>query len=54
VSTKRVEDYAYQNGLSNKQAKKRLGKRRGDAIVHVSVQRGAPVAGTGRPKGATK
>lgn len=52
MTTKRVEDFAYRNQLSNRQAKKRLGKRRGDALVHVNIVRGAPVAGTGKPKGA--
>lgn len=53
MSTRRVEEYAHQHGLSNRQAKKRLGKRRGDA-VHINIPRGVPVAGTGKPKGASK
>jgi hypothetical protein len=54
MTTKRVEEYAYRNQCSNNAAKKRLGKRRGDAIVHVNITRGAPIAGTGKPKGASK
>lgn len=54
MSTKRVEEYAYHHSLSNNAAKKRLGKRRGDAVIHVNITRGAPIAGTGKPKGASK
>lgn len=53
MSTKRVDEYAHEHGLSNKQAKKRLGKGRSDTH-RVHIVRGAPVAGTGKPKGATK
>lgn len=52
MSTRRVEDYAHQHNISNNQAKKRLGKRRGDAVSHVNIVRGAPIKGTGKPKGA--
>lgn len=53
MSTKRVEEYAHRNGLSNRQAKKRLGKARGEGI-RINIVRGAPIAGTGKPKGASK
>jgi hypothetical protein len=51
MSTRRVEDYAYKHNISNNQAKKRLGKRRGDSVTHVNIVRGTPIAGTGKPKG---
>jgi hypothetical protein len=54
MSTKRVDEYAHQHGISNKEAKRRLGKSRGDSGVRINIQRGTPIAGTGKPKGASK
>jgi hypothetical protein len=53
MSIKKVDEYAAQHGLSNRQAKKRLGKARGETI-RINIVRGSPVAGTGKPKGASK
>lgn len=52
MASVKVENYAHRYGLSNRKAKKRLGKgaRTGELKFNLPV-RGAPIAGTGRPKG---
>jgi len=46
-------EYAVRHGLSNNQAKKRIrGSSEETRFEH--VQRGAPIRGTGKPKGASK
>jgi hypothetical protein len=56
MANKRVENYAYRHGTSNNEAKRRLGKgARHDTMFRVDkVIRGAPIAGTGKPKGVAK
>lgn len=53
MASKKVEDYAHRYGISNKEAKRRLGKsaRTSDAIK-INIQRGSPIPGTGKPPGA--
>ena len=56
MASKRVEDYAYKFKLSNRQAKKRLGKGRNNdsgGAYSQAPERGKAVAGTGKPKGDT-
>ena len=54
MANPRVEQYAHQHGLSNKQAKKRLGEgARSGSGPSLPIRRG-PVAGTGKPRGAEK
>jgi hypothetical protein len=48
MASRKVEDYAYKYGLSNRQAKKRIGRARGDSIHIEQIARGTPVAGTGK------
>ena len=54
MSTRRVDEYAAQHGISNKEAKRRLGRRRlrSETTPLNLPERGKPVAGTGKPKGA--
>lgn len=55
MASRKVEDYAYKHGLSFRQAKRRLGSRaRTSAMTYQLPARGQPVAGTGKPKGASK
>jgi hypothetical protein len=42
-----VEEYAHQYGLSNRQAKRRMGGRRSESGVF-QIARGAAVQGTGK------
>lgn len=54
MASRRVEEYAYKYGLSNRQAKKRMGGRKSDSGIIV-IARGAPVKGTGKKgKGVKK
>jgi hypothetical protein len=55
MANKKVENYAHKYGLSNRQAKKRLGKgsRSENELHRMNIVRGAPVPGTGKPKGAS-
>ena len=46
-------EYAVRHGLSNKAAKRRI-KGSSDEVRYIHVERGAPVKGTGKPKGASK
>lgn len=52
MAEKRVEDYAHKHGMSNSAAKRHLkfGKKKTSNLP----ARGAPIAGTGKPKGASK
>lgn len=52
MAEKRIEDYAYKHGLSNSSAKRRMKahKKANSSLP----QRGTPIAGTGKPKGAQK
>ena len=56
MANRRVEDYAYRYHLSNRKAKKALGKSaRGEGAFTLKLpERGAPIAGTGKPAGASK
>jgi hypothetical protein len=47
VASKRVEDYAFKYGLSNRAAKKRMGGRKSESGI-MQIARGAPVKGTGK------
>ena len=47
MASRRVEEYAYKYGLSNRQAKKRMGGRRSESGVY-QIARGAAVTGTGK------
>lgn len=47
MASKRVEDYAYKHGLSNRQAKKRMGGHRSESGI-IQIARGQAVAGTGK------
>lgn len=52
MAEKRVEDFAYKHKLSNSAAKRRMKRHK---KPHASLpQRGTPIAGTGKPKGAKK
>lgn len=52
MAEKRVEDFAYKHGLSHSAAKRRMKRHK---KPHANLpQRGTPVAGTGKPKGAKK
>jgi hypothetical protein len=53
MASKRVEDYAAKYGLSNSQAKRRIGSGEGKTVI-VNVVRGGPVAGTGKKGKASK
>lgn len=49
MANRKVEEYAHKHGLSNRQAKKRLGKRRfSENVTYKLPERGGPVAGTGK------
>lgn len=52
MAEKRVEDYAFKNGLSHNAAKKRMRSHR--SIKSAMPIRGIAIAGTGKPKGAQK
>lgn len=55
MANRKVEDYAYRHELSNRQAKRRLGKGSRSLKMVINLpDRGAPVPGTGKPKGAQK
>ena len=47
-------EYAIREGLSNRQAKARVGNRGEPTSYHVSVPRGGSVKGTGKKRGAAK
>ena len=47
MASKRVEDYAFKYGLSNRAAKKRMGGHRSESGI-MQIARGAPVKGTGK------
>jgi hypothetical protein len=54
MASRRVEEYAYKYGLSNGQAKRRMGGHRSESGIFVIV-RGGPVKGTGKKgKGVKK
>jgi hypothetical protein len=53
MASKRVEDYAHAHGLSNRQAKRRMGGRRKDTLIE-QIARGQAVAGTGKGGKAKK
>lgn len=52
MTDRRTEDYAFQNGLSNRQAKKKLRRKKKHRSMFTIPVRGMPIAGTGKPKGA--
>lgn len=52
MASRRVEEFAYLNNISFRKAKKMLGKKRNSEQLFVHANRGAPIAGTGKPKGA--
>lgn len=54
MASRRVEEYAYKYGLSNGQAKRRMGGRKHESDIF-QITRGAPVKGTGKKgKGSKK
>lgn len=54
MANKRIEDYAYRYGVSNNEAKRRVGGRRVDSVTANLPPRGTPIAGTGKPKKGKK
>lgn len=55
MANRKVEDYAYRHSTSNRQAKRRLGKGSCSLKMVTNLpERGAPIPGTGKPKGASK
>lgn len=54
MAERRIEDYAYRHNISNSEAKRRLKFGRAKTRSSNLPIRGMPVAGTGKPKGASK
>jgi hypothetical protein len=54
MASRRVEEYAHQYGLSNRQAKRRMGGHKNEMHIE-TIARGAAVKGTGKKgKGVKK
>lgn len=54
MADRRVKDFAYQHRCSNREAKRRLGRKRRGLGAVTLPGRGLPVAGTGKPGGGAK
>jgi hypothetical protein len=54
MNRRKVEDYAFKNGVSFNEAKRRLGKKAQTEISYQLPTRGVAVPGTGKPRGPDK